>query len=143
MRGMSFGINRNENAVAESSPSTISSGDSPGDFSETSNTAVTAIRNGLPWSQQCIQPQSPLSAGPSQMDVLGADPPKLNAPRTMSPNSMLDSTPTADKHFHRMIMQQNMQQQAQQQAQCHQAPSLQQEGGHGAQNYLFQLRGGR
>lgn len=143
MRGMSFCINGNENAVDESSPSRISSGDRPGDFSKTSNIAVMPIRNGLTWSQQCLQPQSPLSAGPSQMQVLGADLPKLDAPRTMSPSSMLDSTPTADKHFHQMIMQRNMQQQAQRQTQYHQAPSLQQEGGHGAQDHLFHFQGGR
>lgn len=110
------GQDGNEQAIDESSPSRMSSGDSPGDFSESMNNSTTAmpvqIQN-FPWIQQDIQSQQPLSAGgPFQLDALGTGLPNLDSPvATVSPSTLHDPTPTANAYFDQAIMQQHMQQQ--------------------------------
>ena len=115
MQNMGPGMEGNENAVEDSSPSRISSGDSPGDFSENmSNSNIgIPIQTTNSWPTQDLQPQPPLSAGHFHIDALGTGLQNLDASLgTTSPESLMDPTPTADNYFHQAMMQQNLQQQA-------------------------------
>lgn len=118
MQNITTGMDGSENAIEESSPSRMSSGDSPGDFSESMNNSNIGIpiHATASWPQHDLQQQQqqPLSAAPFQMDALGTGLQNLDASLgTTSPNSLMDPTPTAEHYFHQAMMQQNLQQQAQ------------------------------
>lgn len=103
----------NEQAIDESSPSRISSGDSPGDYSESMNnsTAGLAMPNNFQWQQQDKQTRQSISGGTFQLDALGSRLPNLDPPReTVSPTTLHDSSPTDDAYLQQAIMQQQQQQ---------------------------------
>lgn len=142
MQNMTTGVD-NEDAIEDSSPSRISSGDSPGDFTDSmgnSNMALS-MQNNSPWSQPDPTSQHAMTVGPFQMDALGSGLPNLDASMgTMSPGNMLDSTPMSDQYFNDIMMQQNLPQQAQQQAQQpqqHQTPPFQQEATFNTPQHFF------
>ncbi|CAK3796598.1 zinc finger transcription factor [Lecanosticta acicola] len=101
----------NENAIDESSPSRMSSGDSPGDYADSMNNsqaAITVPQNFQQWSQSDLQ--SPHSAvnGTFQLEALNSGLPNLDGPNgTISPSTLQDPTPTGDAYFHHAMMQQN------------------------------------
>lgn len=105
--------NENENAIEESSPSRMSSGDSPGDYAESVSNSQAAIavpqsQNFQQWPQQDLQ--SPHSAvnGTFQLDALSSGLPHLDGQNgTISPSTLHDPTPTGDAYFHQAMMQQN------------------------------------
>ena len=104
----------NEQAIDESSPSRMSSGDSPGDYTEsmTNSTVGIPIHSNFQWSHQDIPPHSAISTGPFQLEALGTGLPNVDPNgSTASPVSLQDPTPTADAYFHQAMMQQNGQQQ--------------------------------
>lgn len=139
MQNVTNGMENNEDAIEDSSPSRISSGDSPVDYSDSmaSSNMVVAAQNNSPWSQPDLTQQHRLSVGPFQMDALGSGLPNLDASLgTLSP-SMLDQTPTTDHYFNDIMMQQNNQQQIQAQPQHHQSPPMQQNAGNGAHHHFF------
>ncbi|USW50166.1 hypothetical protein Slin15195_G034850 [Septoria linicola] len=112
MRNWGMNINENENAVEESSPSRISSGDSPCDFpdSMTNSQAAVPMQNNYQWQPQDLslhQTISHSSTGPFQLDGLGNGLPTLDQQNGLvSPSSMHDPTPTGDAYFHQAMMQQ-------------------------------------
>lgn len=110
---MQLSHENNETAIEESSPSRISSGDSPPDYSESmvNSTAAMPIQNNFQWPpQDSLQP--PLSAVPFQLETLGNGLPNLEAPPgTISPNTLHDPTPTGDAYFPQAMIQQHQQQQ--------------------------------
>lgn len=117
LQNVGAGLDGNENAIEESSPSRMSSGDSPGDFSEgLSNSNIgMPIQPTASWPNNDLQTQPRLAAGPFQMDALGNGLQNLDASLgTTSPNSLMDPTPTADNYLHQAMMQQNLHQQPQQ-----------------------------
>ncbi|KAK4505109.1 hypothetical protein PRZ48_003072 [Zasmidium cellare] len=103
--------NDNEQAIDESSPSRISSGDSPADFSESmsnSQVGISMPQSSSPWPQQEMQAQQMMPTGPFHMDAMGNGLPNLDAINgTVSPTSLHDPTPTADAYFHQAMAQQN------------------------------------
>ena len=114
MRGwnMQLSSDNNEQAIDESSPSRISSGDSPGDYSESMNnsTAGIPIQNNFAWQQQDSKARHSFSSGPFQLESLGSGLPVLDAPpETISPNTLHDPTPTADAYFPQAMAQQQQQ----------------------------------
>jgi len=116
------GQDGNEQAVEESSPSRMSSGDSPGDLSESmnnSNAAMPVQSQAFYWAQPDVQTQSPLSAGGTfQLDTLGTGLPNLDAPvATVSPSALHDPTVNANTYFDQAMMRQQLQQQQQPQQQ--------------------------
>ncbi|GIZ46130.1 hypothetical protein CKM354_000926900 [Cercospora kikuchii] len=111
--GMNMAGNDHENAIEESSPSRMSSGDSPGDFSEsmTNSQAAIPIQNNFQWHPQDLSLQQTLShssTGPFQLDGLCNGLPSLDQQNgTLSPSSLHDPTPTGDTYFHQAMMQHN------------------------------------
>ncbi len=102
----------NENAIDESSPSRISSGDSPGDWTDSMNnsTAAISIQNNFQWPQHDSQRHGSTGNGPFQLEALGTGLPSLDAPTgTISPNTLHDPTPTGDAYFQQAMMQQPQQ----------------------------------
>lgn len=112
--------NDNETAIEESSPSRMSSGDSPGDYAESmtaSQANMPVLPNGLPWQGQDMQQQQQqqqMGNGPFQLEALGTGLPNLDGTNGMlspnglvSPNSIHDPTPTGDNYFNQVMMQQN------------------------------------
>lgn len=103
--------NDHENAVDESSPSRISSGDSPSDFPESmSNSQATMpMQNNFQWQPQDLSLHQTLShgsTGPFHLDGLGNGLPSLDQQHgTMSP-SLQDPTPSGDAYFQQAMMQQ-------------------------------------
>lgn len=103
------GVENNENAIEDSSPSKISSGDSPGDYND--NMAMP-VQNNSPWSQHDMKTSHRLSIGPFQMDALGNGLPNLDASLgTLSPSNLLEQPSSADQYFNELMMQQSMPQQ--------------------------------
>lgn len=122
---MQMSQDNNENAIDESSPSRMSSGDSPGDFSESMNNSTGAIpiQNNFQWSQNDIHQQQIMTTGPFQLDALSSGLPLIDPPAgTISPNTLHDPTPTADNYFLQSMEQNRLQEQQQQQQ-----PDLQQQ----------------
>lgn len=123
MRGWNMqtqpGQDTNEQVIDESSPSRVSSGDSPGDYNESMNNSHAALPipyDSFQWPQQDMHSQQPMSARPFQLDALGTGLPNLGAqPGIMSPNNLNGPTPTANAYFEQAMLQQNMQQQQQRQ----------------------------
>ncbi|KAK3721505.1 hypothetical protein LTR37_003061 [Vermiconidia calcicola] len=112
---MQMGQDNNEQAIDESSPSRMSSGDSPQDFSESMNnsTAGITLQDTFQWSQQDAQT---MATGPFQLDALGSGLPHLEAPQgTISPNTLHDPTPMSEPYFQQAMMQQQAQQSRNQQ----------------------------
>ena len=110
--------NNNEQAVEESSPSRMSSGDSPGDYNESmsNSNAGILIQNNFQWPQQDSRRHQSMSSGPFQLDALGSGLPNLDPPHdTMSPNTLHDPTPTGDAYFPQAMMPQHQPQQQLQQ----------------------------
>ncbi|KAF7194032.1 Respiration factor 2 [Pseudocercospora fuligena] len=108
----------NENAVEESSPSRISSGDSPADFDDSMVNSQNGIpiQNNFQWQQPDLslhQTISNTSQGPFQLEALGSGLPNLDANGTISPSSLQDPTPTGNEYFHQAMMQHSAQQQTQ------------------------------
>ncbi|KAK5167604.1 uncharacterized protein LTR77_007303 [Saxophila tyrrhenica] len=104
----------NENAIDESSPSRMSSGDSPGDWTESmsNSTAAMPIQNNFQWEQHEMQRRQSMGTGPFHLDSLGTGLPNLEMqPNTISPSTLHDPTPTADAYFQQAMMQQQQQQQ--------------------------------
>ncbi|TKA68481.1 hypothetical protein B0A55_08937 [Friedmanniomyces simplex] len=118
------GSDSHEQAVDESSPSHMSSGDSPAGYSENmshSTPAMAMSNNPYQWSQPDLQAQQALAAtGPFQLGTLGTGLPTLDSPvSTVSPSILNDPTSTAGAYFDRSLLPQNTQQQQQQQQQHH------------------------
>jgi hypothetical protein len=111
------GQDGNENAIEESSPSRISSGDSPADYSESmanSSAAIAAPNNHMQWPQAELQRHQPMSAGgPFQLEALGSGLPNLEAPAgTVSPSNLQhDSTATTNAYFEPIVLQAQIPQQ--------------------------------
>ena len=123
---MQMSHDNNENAIDESSPSRMSSGDSPGDFSESMNNSNANINvsNNFQWPQQ--DPQMPplqqvSSAGPFALDSLGNGLPHLEPPQgTISPNTLHDPTPAGETFYPADMAQQQQQHHHQMQMQMQQ-----------------------
>jgi hypothetical protein len=102
----------NENAIDESSPSRVSSGDSPDDFHDRTCSSNVSLQQPhlTQWPQQDMHFQAPLSAGPFQMDVLGNGLPNLDPTMGLvSPNAVLDPNIPNDQYFQQAAMLQNLQ----------------------------------
>jgi len=116
MQNMANGMDNNEDAIEDSSPSRISSGDSPGDYTDSmanSNMALS-MQNGSPWTQPDVSHQRTMSVGHFQMDALSSGLPNLDASLgTTSPGNLLDHTANADQYFNELMMQQTLAQQIQ------------------------------
>lgn len=103
--------NDHENAVDESSPSRISSGDSPSDFPEsmTNSQVGMPMQNNFQWQPQDLslhQTLSHSSTGPFQLDGLGNGLPSLDQQHgTVSPAGLQNPTPTGDAYFQQAMMQ--------------------------------------
>ena len=113
---MQISHDNNEQAIEESSPSRMSSGDSPGDYGESMNnsSAGIAIQNNFQWPQQDSQRHQSMGTGPFQLDALGSGLPHLDPPQdTISPNTLHDPTPTGDAYLQQAMMQQQNHQQQQ------------------------------
>ncbi|KAK3680184.1 hypothetical protein LTR78_000561 [Recurvomyces mirabilis] len=98
------GNDMNEHAIDESSPSRISSGDSPADYSDHlshSTPAMAMPNNDFGWSQPELHSSQPLSGGgPFQLGALGTGLPQLDAPMgTISPSTLNDPTATGGAYF--------------------------------------------
>lgn len=120
MRSWNMQMNHdsNDQAIDESSPSRMSSGDSPGDYSESMNnsTAGLAMPTNFQWQQQDKQTRQSVSGDTFQLDALGSRLPRLDPPReTVSPNTLHDASPTDDIYLQQAMMLQQQQQQQQQQ----------------------------
>ncbi|KAK3100823.1 hypothetical protein LTR53_018961, partial [Teratosphaeriaceae sp. CCFEE 6253] len=114
------GSDGHEQAVEESSPSHMSSGDSPAGWSENLSHSTPALpmqNSHYQWSQPGVQAQQPLSGGgPFQLDALGTGLPILETPvTTVSPAILNDPTSTAGAYFDRSFAQTAQQVQQQQQ----------------------------
>lgn len=75
------GQDGNEQAIDESSPSRLSSGDSPDDYSESMSNSQAAMpipQNNLVWQHQMQARQSFSAEGPFQLEVLGNGLPNLD-----------------------------------------------------------------
>ncbi|QIW94844.1 hypothetical protein AMS68_000362 [Peltaster fructicola] len=126
----------NENAIDESSPSRISSGDSPNEHNDSlaNSTAAIHVPNSMAWSHNDIHnvPTTPF------IDSFA----NLNAFGNFSPDMLQDPTPTSDNYFHNAMAQQHsMQQQQIQQQQAHlqqRQLEMQQQTLQGVQTTLFQ-----
>ncbi|KAK0827817.1 hypothetical protein LTR91_002269 [Friedmanniomyces endolithicus] len=106
------GSDTHEQAVDESSPSHMSSGDSPAGYSEGmshSTPAMPMANTNYQWSQPDMQPQQAFAAtAPFQLDTLGTGLPTLDSPvSTVSPSHLNDPTSTAGAYFDRSLMPQN------------------------------------
>lgn len=105
------GGSENEQAIEESSPSRMSSGDSPGEYAEsmTHSQPVLPMHNNFQWQQQQqkeLHPRS-MSTGNFHLESLGPGMPNLGLNGTLSPSSLHDPTPTGDTYFHQAMMQHN------------------------------------
>lgn len=110
--------NDNEQAIDESSPSRISSGDSPGDYSESmSNSQVAMLnpQNTFGWQQQQQQQPNndtklvrPMSNGTFQLDALGNGLPNLDVPNgTVSPSTLHEPTASNEMYYQQALLHQN------------------------------------
>lgn len=110
---MQLSHDNNEQAIEESSPSRISSGDSPGDCSEIMNSGHSGLNVQTPfaWPQQgTLAHRISITNEPLQLDSLGFGLPNMDQlSHTISPNTLHDSTPTADPFFHQAMLQQQRQ----------------------------------
>jgi hypothetical protein len=116
MQNMANGMDNNEDAIEDSSPSRISSGDSPGDYNDnmTNSNIAMSIQSNSPWPQPDVTHNRTMSVSHFHMDALSSGLPNLNASLgTVSPGNLLDHTSIADQYFNDMMMQQNMAQQIQ------------------------------
>lgn len=115
----------NEQAIEESSPSRMSSGDSPGDYPEsmTSSQPVLPMQNNFQWQHPELHPRS-MSTGTFHLEGLGSGLPNLGLNGTVSPSSLHDSTPTNGAYFHQAMVQQNGQQSQSQQPSSHAQPPV-------------------
>jgi hypothetical protein len=105
---MTKGID-NEQAIDESSPSRLSSGDSPSDYPESMTHSVPTmpVSNGFQWPQQDLQLHRAMSMGSFQLDALGSGMTNLEMTNgTVSPSSLHDPTPTSETYFHGAMVQQ-------------------------------------
>ncbi|KAK4963613.1 hypothetical protein LTR10_001242 [Elasticomyces elasticus] len=112
------GGDNHEQAVDESSPSHMSSGDSPAGYSEnmSHSTPAMPISNGqFQWSQPELELQLQRTnsiTGPFHLDVLGTGLPALESPgATVSPSHLNDPTSTAGAYFDHSLLPQSIQQQ--------------------------------
>lgn len=98
----------NDQAIDDSSPSRISSGDSPGNHSDSINNSTPAMpMQNFQWD---LPNQTPLSAGPFQLDALGNGLPNIEAPLdTVSPSNLHDATPTGEQFYPQLMGQQSSQ----------------------------------
>lgn len=125
----------NDDAIDESSPSRLSSGDTPDDYSEAmaySQSAIPIPNGDFSW-QAPTHPRHSISGdGTFQLDVLGSGLPLIEGmPDTISPDCLQESTPNANVHADHKLSQQQLQkpppdpmQGAQHQAPHFFAPSL-------------------
>lgn len=130
MQNMANGMDNNEDAIEDSSPSRISSGDSPGDYNEslTNSNMAVSVQNSSSWTQPDNTHQRTMSVGHLfQMDALSSGLPNLDASMVTSPGNMLDPTSTSDQYFNDLMMQQNMTQQLQPQQKQMPASMMQQD----------------
>ena len=141
MQNMVNGVDNNEDAIEDSSPSRISSGDSPGDYTDSmanSNVAMS-MQSNSPWSQSDVTSQRTMSAGHFQMEALSSGLPNLDATfGSASPGNLFDHPSSADHYFNEIMMQQNLTQQAQARQKQHEALLMQQDGGPVAPHHIFQ-----
>jgi len=141
MQNMVNGVDNNEDAIDDSSPSRISSGDSPGDYTDSmanSNVAMS-MQSNSPWSQSDVTSQRTMSAGHFQMEALSSGLPNLDASfGSASPGNLFDHPSTADQYFNEIMMQQNLTQQTQARQKQHEALLMQQDGGPVAPHHMFQ-----
>jgi hypothetical protein len=129
MQNMVNGGDNNEDAIDDSSPSRISSGDSPGDYTDsmTNSNMAMSMQNNSPWPQPDVTHQRTMSVGHFQMDSLSSGLPQVDASLgTMSPGNLLEHTSSAEQYFNEIMMQQNLPQQIQPQ-QKQQPPPLMQD----------------
>ena len=106
---MQMSQDNNDTAIDESSPSRMSSGDSPGEYNESmsNSTAAMPIQNNFQWQQQDAHFRQSIGNGTFQLDALGTGLPNLDAPQsTIAPNTLHDPTPTSDAYFPHAMMQQ-------------------------------------
>ncbi|KJX98092.1 DNA binding regulatory protein AmdX [Zymoseptoria brevis] len=106
----------NEQAIEESSPSRMSSRDSPADFPDTMTHSVPAmpVSNSFQWPQSDLHIHRAMSIGQFQLDALGSGINDLEMSNgTLSPSSLHDPTPTGEAYFHgAMLQQKSIQQQS-------------------------------
>jgi hypothetical protein len=104
--------NMDENAIEESSPSRMSSGDSPCDYPDSmaNSQAAMPIHNDFQWYQaqdlSLHHTISHSSTGPFQLDVLENGLPSLDGQNgTISPSNLHNATPTGESFFQSMMNQ--------------------------------------
>ncbi|KAF2723659.1 hypothetical protein K431DRAFT_219571, partial [Polychaeton citri CBS 116435] len=97
-----------ENAIEESSPSRLSSGDSPGDFADGQNNPTSlGFQPNLQWPSSDVNPHQTQMHAPFQLDSLGNGLPAIEPTEGMlSPDSMQDAMPVGDAYFQQSLMQQ-------------------------------------
>jgi hypothetical protein len=142
MQNMVNGVDNNEDAIDDSSPSRISSGDSPGDYTTDSmanSNVAMSMQSNSPWSQSDVTSQRTMSAGHFQMEALSTGLPNLDASfGSASPGNLFDHPSSADQYFNEIMMQQNLTQQTQARQKQHEALLMQQDGGPVAPHHIFQ-----
>ncbi|KXL41652.1 MAG: hypothetical protein FE78DRAFT_35117 [Acidomyces sp. 'richmondensis'] len=105
---MQPGQDTSDHAIAESSPSRMSSGDSPDDYTS----AVMSLPNAsVQWSQTDVHtPHNMPAGGPFQMDMLGTGLPSVESPQgTLSPNALHSSNGASTSYLDQTMLQQNVQ----------------------------------
>lgn len=108
------GLEHDEQAIDESSPSRISSGDSPDDFNDSlTNSANIAMpaQNNMQWDQQDLSLQQTISNASNfsnnsfHLDPLGSNLPYMDG-QIMSPPSLHDHVGNNDAYFHQNMIHQ-------------------------------------
>jgi len=112
---MQPGQDTSEHAIAESSPSRMSSGDSPDDYTESmanSSAAMSVPNHSVQWSQPDMHtPHTMPAGGPFQMDMLGTGLATVESPPgTLSPSAFHSSNGASNPYLDQAMLQQNMQQ---------------------------------
>jgi len=111
---MQLGQDHNEQAIDESSPSRMSSGDSPADYNESMNnsTAELNVPNNYSWQQQQRPARHSMSGSIFQMNnTLGSRLPELEPTiEGVASNTVLETSPTDEAWLRQALLHQQQQQ---------------------------------
>ncbi|KAK6435268.1 hypothetical protein LTR95_008541 [Oleoguttula sp. CCFEE 5521] len=104
----------NENAMDDSSPSRISSGDSPGDYNEMmSNSNAGLQTQQSAWTTQGLRRSQSLAGGQFHMDAMVHGLPHVDSSISeLSPHGTLNGNTANDQYFQQAMLLQNLHQQA-------------------------------
>lgn len=138
-QNMANGIKNDEDAIGDSYPSRVSSGDSPRYYNDSmmNSNMATPMQSNSSWSQPDVRAQRNVSVGHFHMDALSSGLPNLDTPfGTLSPGNLLDHASTADRYSNELMSQQTMAQQTQPQHKQRPAALMQQGNGTAAHHHF-------